>query len=63
MPAKSALMPVGTELLKEDRALELLIPQKKHRGDILISNNTFSTFFSSIGKLIECFFQLIQSFN
>lgn len=47
--------------LKEDHALLLLTPRKKHKGDTLISGDTFSTFVSSIRQPIECFFNWLNS--
>ena len=46
--------------LKESHALELLTPRKKHKGDVLISGDTFSTFVSSIRQPIECFFNWLN---
>ena len=46
--------------LKENHALELLTPRKKHKGDTQISGNTFSTFVSSIRQPIECFFNWLN---
>lgn len=48
------------EALKENHALELLTPRKKHKGDTLISSDTFSTFVSSIRQPIECFFNWLN---
>ena len=48
------------ESLKENHALELLTPRKKHKGDTLISGDTFSTFVSSIRQPIECFFNWLN---
>ena len=49
-----------SESLKENHALELLTPRKKHKGDTLISGDTFSTFVSSIRQPIECFFNWLN---
>ena len=46
--------------LKKDHALELLTPRKRHKGDVLISGDTFSTFVSSIRQPIECFFNWLN---
>ena len=46
--------------LKKNYALELLTPRKKHKGDTLISSDTFSTFVSSIRQPIECFFNWLN---
>ena len=43
------------EALKKDHTLELLTPRKRRKGDVLISDDTFSTFVSSICQPIECF--------
>ena len=48
------------ESLKKNHALELLTPRKKHKGDTLISGDTFSTFVSSIRQPIECFFNWLN---
>ena len=48
------------ESLKVNHALELLTPRKKHKGDTLISGDTFSTFVSSIRQPIECFFNWLN---
>ena len=48
------------EALKKDRALELLTPRKKCKGDVLISGDTFSAFVSSICQPIECFFNWLN---
>ena len=48
------------ESLKENHALELLTPRKKHKGDTLISGDSFSTFVSSIRQPIECFFNWLN---
>ena len=48
------------ESLKKHHALELLTPRKKHKGDTLISGDTFSTFVSSIRQPIECFFNWLN---
>jgi len=42
--------------LRQNHALELLTPQKKQKGDVLASGDTFSTFVSSLRQPIECFF-------
>ena len=49
-----------SESLKENHALELLTPRKKHKGDTLVSGDTFSTFVSSIRQPIECFFNWLN---
>ena len=46
--------------LKQNRALELLTPRKKRKGDVLISGDTFSTFVSSVRQPIECFFNWLN---
>ena len=51
------------ESLKKNHALELLTPRKKHKGDTLISGDTFSTFVSSIRQPIECFFNWLNRFT
>ena len=48
------------EALKKDHALELLTPRKRHKGDVLISGDTFSIFVSSIRQPIECFFNWLN---
>ena len=48
------------ESLMENHALKLLTPRKKHKGDTLISGDTFSTFVSSIRQPIECFFNWLN---
>ena len=48
------------ESLKKNHALDLLTPRKKHKGDTLISGDTFSTFVSSIRQPIECFFNWLN---
>ena len=48
------------EALKKDHALELLTPRKKHKGDVLVSGDSFSTFVSSIRQPIECFFNWLN---
>jgi len=35
------------DLLKNNHAIELITPRKKHKGDTLVSGDTFSTFVSS----------------
>ena len=42
--------------LKQNHALELFTPRKKHKGDVLVSGDTFSAFVSSVRQSIECFF-------
>ena len=49
--------------LKVNHALELLTPRKKHKGDTLISGDTFSAFVSSIRQPIECFFNWLNRFT
>ncbi|MEZ3418756.1 MAG: transposase [Bacteroidales bacterium] len=46
--------------LKQNHALELLTPRKKHKGDVLVSGDTFSTFVSSVRQPIECFFNWLN---
>ena len=48
------------ESLQVEHALELLTPRKKHKGDTLISDDSFSTFISSIRQPIECFFNWLN---
>ena len=48
------------ESLMENHALKLLTPRKKHKGDTLISGDSFSTFVSSIRQPIECFFNWLN---
>ena len=49
-----------SESLKKNYTLELLTPRKKHKGDTLISGDTFSTFVSSLRQPIECFFNWLN---
>lgn len=49
-----------SESLEKARALTLLTPQKKARGDVLPSGDTFSTFVSSVRQPIECFFNWLD---
>ena len=46
--------------LKNDHALELITPRKKHKGDSLISGDTFSTFVTTVRQPIECFFNWLN---
>ena len=46
--------------LVKNHALKLLTPRKKHKGDTLISGDTFSTFVSSVRQPIECFFSWLN---
>ncbi len=45
---------------KTAKLFELITPQKKHKGDTLVSGNTFSTFVSSVRQPIECFFHWLN---
>jgi len=49
-----------TDLLKNGYALELITSRKKHKGDTLVSGDTFSTFVSSVRQPIECFFNWLN---
>jgi len=48
------------DLLKNSCAIELITPRKKHKGDTLVSGDTFSTFASSVRQPIECFFNWLN---
>lgn len=48
------------ESLEKNRALTLLTPRKKARGDVLLSGDIFSTFVSSVRQPIECFFNWLD---
>jgi len=48
------------DLLKNSYAIELITPRKKHKGDTLVSGDTFSTFVSSVRQPIECFFNWLN---
>lgn len=48
------------EPLMKNHALELFTLGKKRKGDILISDSTFSTFFSSVHQPIDCFFNWLN---
>ena len=49
-----------TESLKKNHAMELITPRKKHKGDVLVSGDSFSTFVSSIRQPIEWFFNWLN---
>jgi len=51
------------DLLKNGHAIELITPRKKHKGDTLVSGDTFSTFVSSVRQPIECFFNWLNRFG
>ncbi len=40
------------DLLKNSHTIELITPRKKHKGDTLVSGDTFSTFVSSVRQPI-----------
>jgi len=48
------------ESLEKNRALTLLTPRKKAKGDVLLSGDTFSSFVSSVRQPIECFFNWLD---
>lgn len=48
------------DLLKNGHAIELITPRKKHKGDTLVSGDTFSTFVSFVRQPIECFFNWLN---
>jgi len=48
------------DLLKNSYAIELITPRKKHKGDTLVSGDTFSPFVSSVRQPIECFFNWLN---
>jgi len=47
------------DLLKNSHAIVLVTPRKKHKGDTLVSGDTFSTFVS-VRQPIECFFNWLN---
>jgi len=47
-------------LLKNSHTIELIIPRKRHKGDTLVSGDTFSSFVSSIRQPIEYFFNWLN---
>lgn len=51
-----------TESLKENLDLVLITPGRKHKGDTLISGDTFSAFVSSVRQPVECFFRCSMIF-
>lgn len=48
------------EALKNERAIQLLTPRKKRKGDVLISGDAASSFVSSLRQPIECFFNWLN---
>jgi len=48
------------DLLKNCHAINLITPRKKHKGDTLLSGDTFSTFVSFVRQPIECFFNWLN---
>ena len=46
--------------LKNDHAVELITPRKKRKEDSLVSDDTFSSFVSSVRQPIECFFNWLN---
>jgi len=53
-------MLLGQICSKNSLEIELITPRKKHKGDTLVSGDTFSAFVSSVRQPIECFFSWLN---
>ena len=57
---KAYIVTDWAQSLKQNHALLLLTPRKKHKHDVLRSGDTFSSFVSSMRQPVECFFNWLN---